>query len=145
MLLLSHSSSVASRASCWVTTPQTQTQTQMTLTLVCHGRSCMTCCGYIATLDSIRASSTLIGRYKHVQKCRIPLTCFQFDFIFSCVCILYILQLHQYQYYSIGLLSTHDPFYEQQRHLLGPKKKKIKDEKKFKGKTNIYVEYFSAI
>lgn len=44
------------------------------------------------------------------------------------------LQLHQYQYYSTGLLSTHDPFYEQQRHLLGPKKKKIKDEKKFKGK-----------
>uniref|UniRef100_A0A7N8Y091 Chromatin-remodeling ATPase INO80 n=1 Tax=Mastacembelus armatus TaxID=205130 RepID=A0A7N8Y091_9TELE len=43
-------------------------------------------------------------------------------------------ELHQYQYYSTGLLSTHDPFYEQQRHLLGPKKKKIKDEKKFKGK-----------
>lgn len=43
-------------------------------------------------------------------------------------------QLHQYQYYSTGLLATHDPFYEQQRHLLGPKKKKIKDEKKFKGK-----------
>uniref|UniRef100_A0A8C4DNB9 Chromatin-remodeling ATPase INO80 n=1 Tax=Dicentrarchus labrax TaxID=13489 RepID=A0A8C4DNB9_DICLA len=42
--------------------------------------------------------------------------------------------LHQYQYYSTGLLSTHDPFYEQQRHLLGPKKKKIKDEKKFKAK-----------
>lgn len=43
-------------------------------------------------------------------------------------------ELHQYQYYSTGLLSTHDPFYEQQRHLLGPKKKKIKDEKKFKSK-----------
>uniref|UniRef100_A0A3Q3GLH6 Chromatin-remodeling ATPase INO80 n=1 Tax=Labrus bergylta TaxID=56723 RepID=A0A3Q3GLH6_9LABR len=43
-------------------------------------------------------------------------------------------ELHQYQYYSTGLLSTHDSFYEQQRHLLGPKKKKIKDEKKFKGK-----------
>ncbi|XP_028972750.2 chromatin-remodeling ATPase INO80 isoform X1 [Esox lucius] len=40
----------------------------------------------------------------------------------------------QYQYYSTGLLSSHDPFYEQQRHLLGPKKKKIKEEKKFKGK-----------
>lgn len=51
----------------------------------------------------------------------------------SCLCKL-ALQLHQYQYYSTGLLSTHDPFYEQQRHLLGPKKKKIKDEKKFKGK-----------
>uniref|UniRef100_A0A3Q4BIZ5 Chromatin-remodeling ATPase INO80 n=1 Tax=Mola mola TaxID=94237 RepID=A0A3Q4BIZ5_MOLML len=45
-------------------------------------------------------------------------------------------ELHQYQYYSTGLLSTHDPFYEQHRHLLGPKKKKIKDEKKFKGKDN---------
>ncbi|XP_075904437.1 chromatin-remodeling ATPase INO80 isoform X2 [Nelusetta ayraudi] len=43
-------------------------------------------------------------------------------------------ELHQYQYYSTGLLSTHDPFYEQHRHLLGPKKKKIKDEKKFKAK-----------
>uniref|UniRef100_A0AAQ5ZEM0 Chromatin-remodeling ATPase INO80 n=1 Tax=Amphiprion ocellaris TaxID=80972 RepID=A0AAQ5ZEM0_AMPOC len=43
-------------------------------------------------------------------------------------------ELHQYQYYSTGLLSSHDPFYEQQRHLLGPKKKKIKDEKKFKAK-----------
>uniref|UniRef100_A0A4W6ESW8 Chromatin-remodeling ATPase INO80 n=1 Tax=Lates calcarifer TaxID=8187 RepID=A0A4W6ESW8_LATCA len=43
-------------------------------------------------------------------------------------------ELHQYQYYSTGLLSNHDPFYEQQRHLLGPKKKKIKDEKKFKAK-----------
>ncbi|KAL3052732.1 hypothetical protein OYC64_005290 [Pagothenia borchgrevinki] len=43
-------------------------------------------------------------------------------------------ELHQYQYYSTGLLSTHDPFYEQQRHLLGPRKKKIKDEKKFKAK-----------
>ncbi|KAL0963095.1 hypothetical protein UPYG_G00349630 [Umbra pygmaea] len=43
-------------------------------------------------------------------------------------------ELQQYQYYSTGLLSSHDPFYEQQCHLLGPKKKKIKEEKKFKGK-----------
>ncbi|NXC75251.1 INO80 ATPase, partial [Anhinga anhinga] len=42
--------------------------------------------------------------------------------------------LQQYQYYSAGLLSTHDPYYEQQRHLLGPKKKKFKEEKKLKGK-----------
>ena len=42
-------------------------------------------------------------------------------------------QLQQYQYYSVGLLSSHDPFYEQQRHLLGPRKKKIKEEKKLKG------------
>uniref|UniRef100_A0A3B4WDG4 Chromatin-remodeling ATPase INO80 n=1 Tax=Seriola lalandi dorsalis TaxID=1841481 RepID=A0A3B4WDG4_SERLL len=50
-------------------------------------------------------------------------------------------ELHQYQYYSTGLLSTHDPFYEQQRHLLGPKKKKIKDEKKFKEQDtfNFYI------
>ena len=46
-----------------------------------------------------------------------------------CICV----QLHQYKYYSTGLLSTQDPFYEQHRHLLGPKKKKIKDEKKLKG------------
>uniref|UniRef100_A0A8C8SWV8 Chromatin-remodeling ATPase INO80 n=1 Tax=Pelusios castaneus TaxID=367368 RepID=A0A8C8SWV8_9SAUR len=43
-------------------------------------------------------------------------------------------ELQQYQYYSAGLLSTHDPYYEQQRHLLGPKKKKFKEEKKLKGK-----------
>uniref|UniRef100_A0A3P9PE54 Chromatin-remodeling ATPase INO80 n=1 Tax=Poecilia reticulata TaxID=8081 RepID=A0A3P9PE54_POERE len=42
-------------------------------------------------------------------------------------------ELYQYQYYSTGLLSSHDPFYEQQRHL-GTKKKKIKDEKKIKAK-----------
>ncbi|KFO87637.1 DNA helicase INO80 [Buceros rhinoceros silvestris] len=43
-------------------------------------------------------------------------------------------ELQQYQYYSAGLLSTHDPYYEQQRHLLGPKKRKFKEEKKIKGK-----------
>ncbi|KAG2457438.1 INO80 ATPase, partial [Polypterus senegalus] len=43
-------------------------------------------------------------------------------------------ELQQYQYYSVGVLSTHDPFYEQQRHLLGPRKKKIKEEKKLKAK-----------
>uniref|UniRef100_H3AJK7 Chromatin-remodeling ATPase INO80 n=1 Tax=Latimeria chalumnae TaxID=7897 RepID=H3AJK7_LATCH len=43
-------------------------------------------------------------------------------------------ELQQYQYYSTGLLATHDPFYEQQRHLLGPKRKKIKEEKKLKAK-----------
>ncbi|NWR75022.1 INO80 ATPase, partial [Centropus unirufus] len=43
-------------------------------------------------------------------------------------------ELQQYQYYSVGLLSTYDPYYEQQRHLLGPKKKKFKEEKKLKGK-----------
>ncbi|KAK7150298.1 hypothetical protein R3I93_011523 [Phoxinus phoxinus] len=41
-------------------------------------------------------------------------------------------ELQHYQHYSTGLLSTHDPFYEQQRHLLGLKKKKIKEEKKSK-------------
>ncbi|XP_061668054.1 chromatin-remodeling ATPase INO80 isoform X1 [Syngnathoides biaculeatus] len=43
-------------------------------------------------------------------------------------------ELRQYQFYSTGLLSRQDLFYEQQRHLLGPKKKKIKEEKKFKAK-----------
>lgn len=43
-------------------------------------------------------------------------------------------ELQQYQYYSAGLLSTCDPFYEQQRHLLGPKKKKFKEDKKLKAK-----------
>uniref|UniRef100_A0A665WGI2 Chromatin-remodeling ATPase INO80 n=1 Tax=Echeneis naucrates TaxID=173247 RepID=A0A665WGI2_ECHNA len=43
-------------------------------------------------------------------------------------------EFHQYQHYSTGLLSTHDPFYEQQRHLMGPKRKKLKEEKKFKAK-----------
>ncbi|XP_069493608.1 chromatin-remodeling ATPase INO80 [Ambystoma mexicanum] len=43
-------------------------------------------------------------------------------------------ELQQYQYYSTGLLSTHDPFYEQQRHFLGPKKRKFKDEKKLKAR-----------
>lgn len=53
-----------------------------------------------------------------------------------CLCHLltFTLQLQQYQYYSAGLLSTYDPYYEQQRHLLGPKKKKFKEEKKIKGK-----------
>ncbi|XP_048106191.1 chromatin-remodeling ATPase INO80 isoform X1 [Alosa alosa] len=41
-------------------------------------------------------------------------------------------ELQQYQYYSTGLLSSHDPFYEQQRQLYGPKKKKFKEEKKSK-------------
>lgn len=52
---------------------------------------------------------------------------------------LHPLQLQQYQYYSAGLLSTHDPYYEQQRHLLGPKKKKFKEEKKLKGKVTYLV------
>ncbi|KAM9779061.1 chromatin-remodeling ATPase INO80 isoform 2-T2 [Syngnathus typhle] len=43
-------------------------------------------------------------------------------------------ELQHYQYYSTGLLSSQDLFYEQQRHLVGPKKRKIKEEKKFKAK-----------
>ncbi|XP_051908900.1 chromatin-remodeling ATPase INO80 isoform X2 [Hippocampus zosterae] len=43
-------------------------------------------------------------------------------------------ELQHYQFYSTGLLSSQDLFYEQQRHLMGPKKKKIKEEKKFKAK-----------
>ncbi|KAL2081838.1 hypothetical protein ACEWY4_021656 [Coilia grayii] len=41
-------------------------------------------------------------------------------------------ELQHYQYYSTGLLSSHDLFYEQQRQLYGPKKKKLKEEKKSK-------------
>lgn len=66
---------------------------------------------------------------------KIPCT---FVFATTIVCCFHpcvsFLQLQQYQFYSTGLLSSQDPFYEQQRHLLGPKKKKIKDEKKIKGK-----------
>ncbi|XP_066464735.1 chromatin-remodeling ATPase INO80 [Eleutherodactylus coqui] len=42
-------------------------------------------------------------------------------------------ELQQYHFYSAGLLSTHDQFHEQ-RYLHGPKKRKIKDEKKFRAK-----------
>lgn len=59
-------------------------------------------------------------------------------------CLL-LLQLQQYQYYSAGLLSTHDPYYEQQRHLLGPKKKKFKDEKKLKGEVTTLCYYLEFV
>ncbi|XP_040267782.1 chromatin-remodeling ATPase INO80 [Bufo bufo] len=42
-------------------------------------------------------------------------------------------ELQQYHFYSAGLLSTYDQFHEQ-RHLNGPRKRKIKDEKKFRAK-----------
>jgi len=52
-------------------------------------------------------------------------------------------QLHQYQYYSVGLLSSYDHFPDQQKAVLGPRKKinkdKMKMEKKIKGKPLIVV------
>ncbi|XP_073422772.1 chromatin-remodeling ATPase INO80 [Dendrobates tinctorius] len=42
-------------------------------------------------------------------------------------------ELQEYRFYSAGLLSTHDQFHEQ-RHLNGPKKRKIKNEKKLRAK-----------
>lgn len=75
---------------------------------------------------------------QNVENCMLPDVFFMFRIwaCFGCLCHLltFTLQLQQYQYYSAGLLSTYDPYYEQQRHLLGPKKKKFKEEKKIKGK-----------
>jgi DNA helicase INO80 len=47
---------------------------------------------------------------------------------------MFVLQLHQYQYYSTGLLSNYDHFPEQQKAILGPKKKISKDQKKMERK-----------
>ncbi|XP_077116962.1 chromatin-remodeling ATPase INO80 [Ranitomeya variabilis] len=41
-------------------------------------------------------------------------------------------ELQEYRFYSAGLLSTHDQFHD--RHLNGPKKRKIKNEKKLRAK-----------
>lgn len=75
---------------------------------------------------------------QNVENCMLPDVFFMFRIwaCFGCLSHLltFTLQLQQYQYYSAGLLSTYDPYYEQQRHLLGPKKKKFKEEKKIKGK-----------
>ncbi|XP_045175663.2 chromatin-remodeling ATPase INO80-like [Mercenaria mercenaria] len=43
-------------------------------------------------------------------------------------------ELHQYQYYSTGLLSNYDHFPDQQKAILGPKKKISKDQKKMERK-----------
>ncbi|XP_023930552.1 DNA helicase INO80 [Lingula anatina] len=39
-------------------------------------------------------------------------------------------QLHQYQYYSVGLLSNYDKYHDHHKQILGPKKKGPKDEQK---------------
>ena len=44
------------------------------------------------------------------------------------------MQLHQYQYYSSGLLSTHDKYHEHQKSIIGPKKKLAKEQKKLEKK-----------
>jgi DNA helicase INO80 len=37
-------------------------------------------------------------------------------------------ELHQYAYYSVGLLSSFDKFYEHQKLVVGPKKKAQKEQ-----------------
>ncbi|CAH1792106.1 unnamed protein product [Owenia fusiformis] len=39
-------------------------------------------------------------------------------------------EMQQYQYYSVGLLSQQDKFYQQQKLIVGPKKKLAKEQKK---------------
>lgn len=39
-------------------------------------------------------------------------------------------QLHQYAYYSVGLLSSFDKFYEHQKLVVGPKKKAQREQRK---------------
>ena len=46
----------------------------------------------------------------------------------------YFIKLHQYQYYSSGLLSTHDKYHEHQKSIIGPKKKLAKEQKKLEKK-----------
>ncbi|KAL4238749.1 putative DNA helicase ino80 [Mactra antiquata] len=43
-------------------------------------------------------------------------------------------ELHQYEYYSTGLLSNYDHFPDQQKAILGPRKKISKDQKKMERK-----------
>ena len=42
--------------------------------------------------------------------------------------------LHQYQYYSVGLLSNHDKYLEHQKLILGPRRKALKEQKKLERK-----------
>lgn len=43
-------------------------------------------------------------------------------------------ELHQYQYYSTGLLSSYDRYYDHQKLILGPKKKISREQKKMEKK-----------
>jgi len=45
-----------------------------------------------------------------------------------------VLQMQQYQYYSVGLLSNYDKFYEHQKMVVGPKKKLSKEQRKLEKK-----------
>ncbi len=54
--------------------------------------------------------------------------------ILTCYCDKLFLQLSQYQYYSVGLLSNYDKFYEHQKVILGPKKKLAREQKKLEKK-----------
>ena len=52
----------------------------------------------------------------------------------SLISLLYFTQLQQYQYYSAGLLSNYDKFFDHQRSIVGPKKtKKTSNSSKLKG------------
>ena len=56
-------------------------------------------------------------------------------------------QLQQYQYYSVGLLSNYDKFYEHQKAIVGPKKKAAKEQKRLEKKLmkgHCYVCCFSV-
>lgn len=54
-------------------------------------------------------------------------------------------QLHQYEYYSTGLLSNYDHFPDQQKAILGPKKKISKDQKKMERKIKGTYNYLMYI
>lgn len=51
------------------------------------------------------------------------------------------LQLHQYQYYSTGLLSNYDKFPEHNKLIAGPKKKISKEYKKMERKMKGVYQY----
>lgn len=42
--------------------------------------------------------------------------------------------MQQYQYYSVGMLSNYDKFYEHQKMIVGPRKKITKEQKKLEKK-----------
>jgi hypothetical protein len=46
-----------------------------------------------------------------------------------CGVVLYV-QLRQYQYYSVGLLSNYDMFYDHQKSIIGPNRRKQQDKTK---------------
>ena len=53
-------------------------------------------------------------------------------------------QLQQYQFYSVGLLSSQDHYREAHRHGMGSRAKRLKDERKMKG-LHFYIEKQSTL